>query len=118
MVLANGLDSFKEMIYGSGIQDALANRGISSIAIDQPGTGEALRLNGLTALIEAEVWAGAVIDYLEQQNDVDSGNIGMCAWSLGGTTHLGLSRWKSVSSFVWRGARTLTGGIAKAPSGT
>lgn len=52
------------MIYGSGIQDALANRGISSIAIDQPGTGEALRLNGLTALIEAEVWAGAVIDYL------------------------------------------------------
>ncbi|CAH0157058.1 alpha/beta hydrolase family protein [Pseudomonas brassicacearum] len=84
VVLANGLDSFKEMIYGSGIQDALAERGISSVVIDQPGTGEALRLHGMTALIEAEVWAGAVIDYLEQRDDVDSNNIGMCAWSLGG----------------------------------
>ena len=84
IVLANGLDSFKEMIYGSGIQSALADRGISSISLDQPGTGEALRLNGLTALIESEVWAGAVIDYLEQRDDVDSDNIGMCAWSLGG----------------------------------
>ncbi len=84
MVLANGLDSFKEMIHGSGIQHALAERGISSIVVDQPGTGEALRLKGLTALIESEVWAGAVIDYLELRDDIDSDKIGMCAWSLGG----------------------------------
>jgi len=84
MVLANGLDSFKEMLYGSGIQHALAERGISSIAIDQPGTGEALRLKNLKALIESEIWAGAVIDYLEQREDIDSDCIGICAWSLGG----------------------------------
>lgn len=84
VVFANGLDSFKETIYGSGVQQALAARNISSLAIDQPGTGEALRVSGLTALIESEVWAGAVADYLAQRTDVDSRMLGMCAWSLGG----------------------------------
>lgn len=84
VVFANGLDSFKEMIYGSGVQQALARRGISSIVIDQPGTGEALRMKGLTARIDSEVWAGAVVDYLETRNDVDRNRLGMAAWSLGG----------------------------------
>lgn len=84
VVFANGLDSFKETIYGSGVQQSLARRNISSVAIDQPGTGEALRVNGLTAVIESEGWAGAVADYLERRADVDSDLLGMCAWSLGG----------------------------------
>ncbi len=84
MTLFNGLDSTKEMLYGCGLQHELARRGISSIAVDQPGVGEALRLNNLTAIIEAEVWAGAVVDYLETRSDVDAGNIGIAAWSLGG----------------------------------
>ena len=84
VALFNGLDSTKEMIYGSGIQQALARRGISSIAVDQPGTGEALRLQGLTAIIEAETWAGAVADYLETREDVDRNFTGIAAWSLGG----------------------------------
>lgn len=84
VTLFNGLDSTKEMLYGSGIQQALAARGISSISVDQPGVGEALRLQGLTAIVEAEKWAASVIDYLESRDDVDSSLIGAAAWSLGG----------------------------------
>ena len=84
VALFNGLDSTKEMLYGCGIQQALARRGISSIAVDQPGVGEALRLHGLTAIVEAEVWAGAVVDYLETRSDVDAAQLGVAAWSLGG----------------------------------
>lgn len=84
IALFNGLDSTKEMIYGSGIQQSLARRGVSSIAVDQPGVGEALRLHGLTALVESEVWAGAVVDCLQTRADVDGDRIGVGAWSLGG----------------------------------
>ncbi|MDZ5433261.1 alpha/beta hydrolase [Pseudomonas fluorescens] len=84
VALFNGLDSFKEMIYGSGIAQQLAKRGISSIIVDQPGAGGAIRLKGLTAVVESELWAGAVVDYLETRPEVDSGKIGVTAWSLGG----------------------------------
>jgi hypothetical protein len=45
----NGLDSTKEMIYGSRIGHELARRGISTLMVDQPGVGEALRLHDLRA---------------------------------------------------------------------
>jgi len=80
----NGLDSTKEMIYGSRIGHELARRGISTLMVDQPGVGEALRLEGMTAVVEAEEWAGACVDALEARADVDSEFIGICAWSLGG----------------------------------
>ncbi|WP_322057192.1 alpha/beta hydrolase family protein [Paraburkholderia sp. J63] len=80
----NGLDSTKEMIYGAGIAQALARRGISTLMVDQPGVGEALRLQSLPAIVEAEHWAGAVVDYLETRDDVDAMRLGVCAWSLGG----------------------------------
>jgi len=84
MALFNGLDSFKEMIYGSGIAQELARRGISSLLVDQPGAGGAIRLNKLTAIVESEQWAGAVVDYLETRPEVDATKIGVGAWSLGG----------------------------------
>lgn len=84
VMLFNGLDSTKEMLYGSGLQQALARRGISSIAVDQPGTGEALRLHGMTAVIEAEQWAAKVVSHLQAAGDVDPERIGIGAWSLGG----------------------------------
>jgi pimeloyl-ACP methyl ester carboxylesterase len=84
IVHLNGLDSTKEMIYGSGIAQALSRRGISTLMIDQPGVGEALRLQELTAIVESERWAAAVIDYLEGRPDIDRDRIGVCAWSLGG----------------------------------
>ena len=84
VVHMNGLDSTKEMIYGSGIAQSLAKRGISSLMVDQPGVGEALRLHDMPAIVECEIWAGAVIDYLETRSDIDSNLIGVSAWSLGG----------------------------------
>ncbi|KRB85492.1 hydrolase [Sphingomonas sp. Root710] len=83
MVFCNGLDSIKEMIYLI-TRDTLADRGISMLAIDHPGVGEALRKRGLTAVVESERWAGAAVDYLEGRDDVDPERIGMMGWSLGG----------------------------------
>jgi len=83
MVFCNGLDSVKEMIFLS-IRDAFAQRGVSVLAIDQPGVGEALRLRDMTAVIATERWAGAAVDYLEGRQDVDAARIGMMGWSLGG----------------------------------
>src|SRR3954452_6577961 len=84
IVLVNGLDSTKEHQYSSGHWAELAARGISCLMLDQPGTGEALRLQGLTARIDAEVWAGAAVDWLVARSDVDAARIGIVGWSLGG----------------------------------
>jgi dienelactone hydrolase len=83
LVFCNGLDSIKEMIF-LAIRDAFASRGISVLAIDHPGVGEALRLKGLTAIVDTERWAGAAVDYLEGREDVDANRLGMIGWSLGG----------------------------------
>src|SRR3982751_6224437 len=53
----------------------MAARGISTLMVDTPGSGEALRLQGLTSRIDTEVWAAACVDYLETQPDVDSDRI-------------------------------------------
>jgi pimeloyl-ACP methyl ester carboxylesterase len=84
IVLVNGLDSTKEHMYSSNHWEELAARGISCLMLDQPGTGEALRLQGLTARIDTEAWAGAAVDYLETRQDVDTSRIGIVGWSLGG----------------------------------
>jgi dienelactone hydrolase len=80
----NGLDSTKEMMVYSGFPDMLAKRGISTLMVDTPGSGEALRLRGLTARYDTEVWASACIDWLEDQPFVDTNQIGLVGWSLGG----------------------------------
>jgi dienelactone hydrolase len=84
LLQVNGLDSTKEMKYRVGLPAWLAKRGISSLIIDQPGTGEALRLHGLTARFDSEHWASRVVDYLETRSDVDAQRIGMEGISLGG----------------------------------
>ena len=84
VVLVNGLDSTKEHMYSSNHWEELAARGISCLMLDQPGTGESLRLQGLPARIDAEAWAGAAVDYLETRDDVDASRIGIAGWSLGG----------------------------------
>jgi dienelactone hydrolase len=80
----NGLDSTKEMMYYSGFGHELARRGISTLMVDTPGSGEALRLRGLTAQYNTEEWASACVDYLETRDDVDANQIGIVGMSLGG----------------------------------
>jgi dienelactone hydrolase len=84
MIMWNGLDSTKEHMYTSGFQIELAARGISTLMVDCPGSGEALRKQGLTARIDTEVWATACVDYLQSRPDVDGDRIGLVGWSLGG----------------------------------
>jgi dipeptidyl aminopeptidase/acylaminoacyl peptidase len=84
LVQVNGLDSTKEMKHLVGLPGWLARRGVSSLVVDQPGTGEALRLHGLTARFDSEHWASRVVDWLEARDDVDPKRIGMEGVSLGG----------------------------------
>jgi fermentation-respiration switch protein FrsA (DUF1100 family) len=84
VIMWNGLDSTKEHQYLSGFGAALAARGISALMVDCPGSGEALRLRGLTARIDTEAWAAACVDYLLARGDVDPARIGLAGWSLGG----------------------------------
>jgi len=84
LVQVNGLDSTKEMKYFVGLPKWLARRGVASLVIDQPGTGEALRLQGLTARFDSEHWASPVVDWLEKRPDVDARRIGLEGVSLGG----------------------------------
>ncbi len=84
VLFVNGLDSCKELLHWTGLPRALARRGISTLCIDQPGTGEALRLSGLHATHEAERWASPCYDWLASRDEVDAGRIGMSGISLGG----------------------------------
>ena len=84
MVFINGLDSSKEMLYWTRLGDELARRGVSTLHIDQPGSGEALRLHDLTAVYDSERWAAKVVDYLETLEEVDPKRIGLMGLSLGG----------------------------------
>ena len=84
VVYCNGLDSSKELLYWSKLPEALARRGISTLCVDQPGSGEALRLQNLPVDPHSESWASKAVDWLEQQDDVDAKAIGMTGISLGG----------------------------------
>jgi dienelactone hydrolase len=84
MIMWNGLDSTKEHMYTSGWPAEMAARGISTLMVDCPGSGEALRFLGLTSRVETEDWAAACVDYLETRADVDADRIGLVGWSLGG----------------------------------
>ena len=84
MVFCNGLDSCKEMLWLGGFPYALAKRGISCLCVDQPGTGEALRLEELPATYASEEWASVWVDWLVEQPFVDPKRIGMTGISLGG----------------------------------
>jgi dienelactone hydrolase len=84
LVQINGLDSTKEMKYFVGLPQWLARRGVSSLVLDQPGTGEALRLHDMKAVYNSEVWASPVVDYLQTRADVDGRLIGLEGVSLGG----------------------------------
>jgi len=84
VVYCNGLDSCKELLFWSRLPEALARRGVSTLCVDQPGSGEALRLQDLPVDPHSENWASPAVDWLESQPDVDPARIGMTGISLGG----------------------------------
>ena len=84
VVFCNGLDSNKELLYWTQLPKALARRGISTLCVDQPGTGETLRLQDIPATYDSERWASKAVDWLEVRPEVDPKRIGMTGISLGG----------------------------------
>ncbi|QQN74235.1 S9 family peptidase [Croceicoccus sp. YJ47] len=84
VVFCNGLDSCKELLYWTRLPEELARRGISTLCVDQPGSGEALRLQGLPVDPHSESWASKAVDWLEGRDEVDANRIGMTGISLGG----------------------------------
>ena len=84
VIMWNGLDSTKEHMYTSGWPQEMAQRGISTLMVDCPGSGEALRFLDLKSRVETEDWARACVDHLETRADVDHDRIGLAGWSLGG----------------------------------
>jgi dienelactone hydrolase len=84
VVFCNGLDSNKELLYWTQLPKALARRGISTLCVDQPGTGETLRLQNIPATFDSERWASKAVDWLEARSEVDPKRIGMTGISLGG----------------------------------
>jgi dienelactone hydrolase len=84
VVYCNGLDSCKELLFWSRLPEALARRGISTLCVDQPGSGEALRLQGLPVDPHSESWAGRAVEWLGERPEVDPARIGMAGISLGG----------------------------------
>ncbi|ASK89729.1 alpha/beta hydrolase family protein [Sphingorhabdus sp. SMR4y] len=84
VVFCNGLDSNKELLYWTRLPEELARRGISTLCVDQPGSGEALRLQGLPVDPHSESWASRAVDWLETRDNVDASKLGMTGISLGG----------------------------------
>ena len=84
LVSCNGLDSMKEQVNMGGHGQCNLERGINTLFVDQPGTGEALRKSGLTAVYDSERWATPALDYLLTRRDVIPSKIGMFGLSLGG----------------------------------
>jgi dienelactone hydrolase len=79
----DGFDGHKEMTYLLE-KGGLARRGISTLIVDQPGCGGALRLRGLPARHDMEVPASACVDYLVGRDDIDPERIGILGSSWGG----------------------------------
>tara|TARA_X000000950_G_scaffold287517_1_gene400112 strand:- start:9361 stop:10521 length:1161 start_codon:yes stop_codon:yes gene_type:complete len=84
VIFTNGLDSCKELLFWTYLPHELARRGISTLCIDQPGTGEAIRLQDLPATPFTEEWATPIFDWLAARDDVDAERIGISGISLGG----------------------------------
>lgn len=84
VLFLNGLDSCKELLYWTWLPQELARRGISTLSLDQPGTGESIRLQGLHATFDSEIWGTPAYEWLAARDDVDAARIGCAGISLGG----------------------------------
>jgi dienelactone hydrolase len=78
-----GLDTTKELWFLRARRQ-FAERGISSLFIDTPGIGEALRLRKLVTRADYEKPIAAAVDFLQARLDVDGSAIGLIGSSLGG----------------------------------
>lgn len=83
VVMFDGLDNAKEMsVLFGGVE--IGRRGIHVLAIDGPGQGEALRLQGIPSRHDYEVPARAAYDWLAARREIDAKRIAVMGFSMGG----------------------------------
>ena len=82
-VFVQGFDSPKEWFFPV-VGEQFRERGVALLVVDQPGSGGALRLDGMAANLETEKPVGACVDWLETRAEVDATRIGVMGVSLGG----------------------------------
>ena len=80
VVIIMGMDSCKEEMHNA--EQAFLERGMATFAFDGPGQGEAEY--DLPIRHDYEVPCGAVLDWLEGREDLDSNRIGISGASMGG----------------------------------
>ena len=83
VVLIQGMDTIKETM--AFTENALLARGLATLTVDQPGTGEA-RMRGvcLTGCDCLEAAAHAIIDFASHRPELDPDRIGVYGVSFGG----------------------------------
>ena len=83
VLFLGGADSWAEELYFLGGSEFPA-RGINVVMVDTPGRGSSLRFKQMFSRPDYEVPVRAVLDHLEQRDDVDSNHIGLTGVSFGG----------------------------------
>ena len=78
-----GADSWAEELYFLGGTEFPA-RGLNVVVVDTPGRGSSLRFKQLYSRPDYEVPVKAVLDFLEEREDVDAERIGLAGVSFGG----------------------------------
>ena len=82
LIFMGGADSTAEEIYFIACREALL-RGIACAIVDGPGRGGMLRLQKVQAIPDYEKPTGAIIDFLEARDDVDSRRVALLGVSMG-----------------------------------
>lgn len=83
VLFLGGADSWAEELYFLGGTEFPA-RGMNVVMVDTPGRGSSLRFKELYSRPDYEVPVRAILDFLEQREDVDSDRIGLAGVSFGG----------------------------------
>ncbi|WP_293783279.1 S9 family peptidase [uncultured Aeromicrobium sp.] len=83
VLFLGGADSWAEELYFLGGSE-FPDRGMNVVMVDTPGRGSSLRFKQLYSRPDYEVPVRAVLDVLEQRDDVDADRIGLAGVSFGG----------------------------------
>ena len=83
VLFLGGADSWAEELYFLGGTEFPA-RDINVVVVDTPGRGSSLRFKKMYSRPDYEVPVAAILDFLEQRDDVDDDRIGLAGVSFGG----------------------------------
>lgn len=83
VLFLGGADSWAEELYFLGGTEFPA-RGMNVVMVDTPGRGSSLRFKQMYSRPDYEVPVAAILDFLEQRDDVDADRIGIAGVSFGG----------------------------------